>query len=160
VSGRLTDTPLTCPSETELGAFHDGELEYQRHEEIASHVASCESCASFLGGLRAMSQLFAAAPRPEPSFVSMSRLQRRLDSFSDAGLLRIAWTLSGIAAAILVAGSLWLKLSDPPAPTVVQSAPPWVNVTPSADTDALALGANTPAAWYLAETVVSGEAQP
>lgn len=137
-----------CLSEQKLSAYHDGEIVADERAVLESHVAECAECRERLTQLRAISSLFDDAGRPGLSQISLRRLHHRLESLTDRGLIRLGWTLSGVAASLLVAGSVWLTRmqSLPPSP------PPWVNVSLAMDTDAGGTDAASPAAqWYLAD---------
>ena len=63
-----------------LEAYHDGELEESRRQQVEAHLQSCESCRAELSRLRALAHLLQASPLPErltppERFVSQVRLQ-------------------------------------------------------------------------------------
>jgi hypothetical protein len=72
----------------------------------------------------------------------------------EGGLMRTAWMLSGLAASVLVAGSLWLANSQ----EAPQAAPPWVEV--SAASTSLGRDTTPAAEWYLAGTFSRMEETP
>ncbi|HEY8666258.1 MAG TPA: zf-HC2 domain-containing protein [Tepidisphaeraceae bacterium] len=145
-----------CLTSEELSAFHDGELDERGRAVAAQHLAECPACARELARLAAMSQLFVQSPDVHLSQIATARLHRRVDAAMEQGLLRIAWTLSGLAASVLLAGSMWLMHEHRAVP---QSAPPWVELT--AATNPLARDAASPAAqWYLADASGRGEEAP
>jgi anti-sigma factor RsiW len=152
----------TCALKPKLDAYHDGEL---RGEELASfeqHLAECSECSRQLAQLRAMSALLAAAPQVKLSQIAMHRLHRRIDAGgADQGLLRLGWTMSAIAASLLLVGSVWLtRMSNPPA--TPEAAPPWVGVPVVAQADpAYREIAATPAElWYLADASTRNDDLP
>jgi anti-sigma factor RsiW len=152
-----------CPT-NEIQSYHDGELDPARREAVASHITGCQPCSLMLAELVAMSNIFASAPLPQLSQMSMHRLHNKVEAAMERGLLRIAWVISGVAASILVGGSILLssmstmKQTMPAEPTnTVASAvetPPWIGSNVSAGTDAadtLSQTSATPVAqWYLA----------
>jgi hypothetical protein len=112
-----------------------------------------------------MSRWFADAPAPRLSQISLQRLHRRVDAVMDEGLLWTARVLSGMAAAVLIVGSIWLvHASSAPRSTVVQisSTPPWAGIPAStSDAELTSLSASTPAAqWYLTESSSRAEELP
>jgi anti-sigma factor RsiW len=164
-----------CPTIQELEAFFDGELSAARSAEIRAHLLSCSSCSAELAGLEAAAQLFRDAPMPRLSQISLHRLHAKLETVmqgeqeNELGILRIARTLSAIAACIVVAGSLWLshvRSAHHPNQTVatVQTPPPWTDVAVNTDTDAPAVssqdGGTVIAEYYLADASQRTDEQP
>ena len=96
----------------QLGPYVDGELDAAGREAVEAHVTTCPPCAGELAELRGLKRLFASAAAGSGAFAFSSESRRRLhehvDSLADEAVLRIGRALSGIAAAVLVAGALWL----------------------------------------------------
>lgn len=135
----------SCPYSNEIEALHDGELPEARRAEVGTHFEACAACRSELADLQEMSQAMADLPLGHLSQIGRHRLHVRLDQAMESGIVRTAWMLSGLAASILVVGSLWLSQSQ----EVTQAAPPWVEV--SMATTPLNREVSTPATeWYLA----------
>jgi anti-sigma factor RsiW len=154
-----------CSFTQQIDAYHDGELDAARRADVERHLAQCADCAAALERLRSMSRWFADAPAPRLSQISLQRLHRRVDAVMDEGLLWTARILSGIAAAVLIVGSIWLvHVSTVPRSAVVQvsSTPPWAGIPASAsDAELTSLSASTPAAqWYLTENSSRTEQLP
>ena len=145
-----------CPTEQKLSAYHDGELPGDERTAIARHLAWCEACARQLLQLGQMSAFITSSASGGISQIALKRLHNKLDEVMERGLVRWAWEVSGIAAAILLIGSVWLtQLKDPV--TASAGVPPWVGAQASADP--VVQVAPTPAAtWYLADArSVNGE---
>jgi anti-sigma factor RsiW len=115
---------------------------------VTAHLSECPACQLVITRLSAMSRLFAEAPRERLSQIARARLNRRMEAVMDRGMLRLAWTMSGLAASVLVICSVWLmNLKATPA-----APPPWVGVTYASDSAQAAREPATPAAeWYLAD---------
>lgn len=147
---------MTCNQTEQLHAYHDGELSPAEAAAMGQHVQSCPACSAELTGLRELSKAFARVESPRLSQISRARLHRNLDAVIERGLVRFAWSLSGVAAAVLLVGSIWLAQSPEP----VQAAPPWVDAVVYAHP--LGNRAETPAAqWYLADaTQRNGDETP
>lgn len=161
-----------CPTEQQLSAYHDGELaigdraEMARH--LAHHLAWCEACMRHLQQLRQMSGLVGSMSPDGLSQIAWHRLHAKLDEVMERGLVRWAWEVSAVAAAILLVSSVWLmRLSDSnssnPGTTAAAGAtavvPPWVSVQASADT--VQSETSTPAgAWYLADSRGASDGSP
>jgi len=162
---------MDCPTEQKLSAYHDGELSTDDRAELARHLAWCEACVRRLRQLRQMSGLMTSLAPEGLSQIAWHRLHAKLDEVIERGLIRWAWEVSGIAAAILLISSVCLmRMSDPrdatsnvaasPAANVTAIVPPWVNAQASVD-PVLSEPATTAAqAWYLADARGSSEVAP
>jgi len=110
----MSEVAMTeCSYSEQVSAYHDGELDAASGAVIERHLDSCPPCADRLAELRGMSRLFAATTLPHLSQIGMHRLHSRLDALIDGGLVRLARVMTGIAAAVLLVGSLWLIRSQP-----------------------------------------------
>lgn len=94
-----------CPSESELSAYYDGELQGRRAEEIAEHVRDCAACQRILRELGEMSSMIGAGPATEMPADALRRLDRRVADLPAMRLWRLGVALSGLAAAVLVAAA-------------------------------------------------------
>ncbi len=140
-----------CPSDQQLQAYFDRELSADARAEVEAHVKACAACQEQLRQLQAMSAMFAAMESPRLSQMSRARLHKQLGEVMDRGLVRLAWSLSGIAAAVLVGGLVWLQTSVAPVQAAApQAAPPWVDAMVSSHP--LTRDVSSPAAeYYLAD---------
>jgi len=84
-----------------LGAYHDGELEGSRRQQVEAHLQSCEGCRAELNRLRALAHLLQASPllaelTPPERFVSQVRLQLQPRPAQPAwrSVLEIGWRLT------------------------------------------------------------------
>jgi anti-sigma factor RsiW len=151
-----------CSFNQQISAYHDGELDSSRREEVERHLLQCPACSAELTELRKMSNLFVerAAPQPKLSQISLYRLHQQTQKVMEDGLVRIARAISAIAACVLVASSAWLmhtnQMAAPVKPVEASvGVPPWVDVTVAANRDSAAVDTTTPAAaWYLASARV------
>jgi hypothetical protein len=153
-----------CSYSSLASGYHDGELREPGLSEFRAHLVDCGPCSSELAVLRGISAGLArgAGDVPGMSPMAMARLQKAVSGgfyreALDGGLLRIAWTLSGIAAAILLAGTAWLaEVKSAP-----EAAPPWVSVAVNTEVEGATVDggaaneassvATPAAAWYLAD---------
>jgi anti-sigma factor RsiW len=147
-----------CPFNSRVMAYHDGELSPSEAEAMRVHLTQCDACIEALRQHEAMSTLFIEQQPALPSQISMHRLHRSVDRVASEGIVRIAHILQAIAAVLLVISSVWLarqsnaknEQPDGSVATVIQPAPPWLDVM-RRDSDSTLADANTPAAtWYLA----------
>ena len=101
-----------CEFNEQIGPYLDGELDAPRRAALEAHLPACAPCAQDLADLQGLKQLFHTAASGEGTFAFPDAVRLRLhdhvDSLGDLGLLRIGRALGGIAACVLVAGSLWL----------------------------------------------------
>ncbi len=74
-----------CPDRELLSAFADGEVPSPWNERLASHVASCPSCAATLAGFRSLSERLKAAPSFEEQ-ATVERIAARLGERLDGNL--------------------------------------------------------------------------
>jgi anti-sigma factor RsiW len=143
-----------CPTSDELSAYYDGRLDGRR-ESIAGHIAECAACSLEIARLGALSGLLAAMARPQLSQIVRHRLHDKIDLAMERGLIRFGWSLSGIAASVLIVGSAWLMHVGSTVRQTAEAAPPWLGVATTTDTDAVVANARTPAAaMYLADSSV------
>jgi anti-sigma factor RsiW len=142
---------MPCPTGEELSAYHDGRVSGDRLESLRRHIAECDPCALEVSRLAALSTLFANAVRPRLSQMSRHRLHNKIDQAMERGLIRFGWSISGIAASILLVSSVWL-MHVGTAKQTTESAPPWLGVAVSTEADSVVQNARTPAAaLYLAD---------
>src|SRR5829696_6077677 len=109
----------------QLDAYHDGELDAARIEQIDAHLRECPACARALQSMRSMSRLMQSAPMAEMSSDALARLHAEVDRTMDRSLLPLARSFVGIAASILIfatAGLLWMQPSPASAPQAWEGA--------------------------------------
>ncbi len=137
---------MNCDRTSKLPAYHDGELSPAEAAELESHLSACLICSAELADLRGLSMQFAQVEQPRLSQIERHRVHRALDAIMERAVVRFAWSLSGVAAAVLIVGTFWLSQATEP----VQAAPPWVDAAVYAHS--LGDNAQSPAAqWYLAD---------
>ena len=100
---------MNCETESRLSAYYDGELAPAERAVLGSHLLSCGDCRAALAAMRETSALFAGSQPQGLSQIARHRLHQNIDRQLERGLVRLSWALSGVAAAIVVAGSLWLN---------------------------------------------------
>ena len=114
-------------------AFADGELRPEEARAFEAHLAGCAECAAVLADVRAISRVFAAAPRPRAT----PELRRRLASIPgeerERALARTAGWLTAAAAGLLVAGAAWLWAGSAES---ASPAPAWEIATMVGEPDA------------------------
>ena len=104
---------MECPYTGQIGAYLDGELDVAERRALEAHLSSCAACARETAEVRSLKALFAAAEYPALAGRAVERLHDEAESLYERGTVRIARALSGIAACLLIAGSLWLSQSRP-----------------------------------------------
>ncbi len=149
-----------CPDELRLSAYHDGELPAADRAVVQRHLADCPPCVGYLDGLARVSAWMVAGGAAAGGLTPLvrARLHRRVDAMFEQGLVRFGWELSGVAAAVLLAGSAWLAwaahASAPATTATAATLPPWVEAQVAAGADPVSasqLPATPAAAWYLAD---------
>lgn len=155
---------MDCGFSEQLEAYHDGELSAAAASALEAHLPTCPTCSQRLAELAQMSNLFAAAPVPHLSQISLHRLHHKIADEMDRGLVRLAWTLSAVAAVIMVVASAWLMQVKEIAPTPIataQVAPPWSGVPTSFESETVLHESATPVAqWYLADASSRSDDSP
>jgi anti-sigma factor RsiW len=156
---------MDCGFDEQLEAYHDGELSAAQASALEAHLPTCPTCSQRLAELAQMSNLFAAAPIPHLSQISLHRLHHKVADEMDRGLVRLAWTLSAVAAVIMVVASAWLmRIENTPAAAPIitaQAAPPWAGVPASVEIEVVSREAATPVAtWYLADASSRSDDSP
>jgi anti-sigma factor RsiW len=146
-----------CEFTNKIEAYHDGELDPSQRALVELHLAHCDDCRHVLNRLQAMSALIASSEQPRLSQISRYRLHQKIDAAMERGLLRLAWTMSGIAASVLLVSSAWLmRVNENALAQVPSEAPPWMAVSLATSGDPVVRDAASPAAqWYLADATSS-----
>ena len=96
-----------CPDNQRLSAFLDGELDAAECAAIERHLPQCETCSVALRDFRQISRLVGHWELPEISAGGLRKLHTRIDVLGWRRLERLAFTLSSMAAALVVATVLW-----------------------------------------------------
>ncbi len=151
-----------CPEELRLSAYHDGELPAADRADVDRHLLGCPPCRAYVADLGRTSAWLATAAAASVAGLSplaRARLHRRVDATLEQGLVRFGWRLSGLAAAVVLAGSAWMTwaagAAAPAGTATVATLPPWVAVQAAAGADPVSASqppATPAAAWYLADS--------
>jgi anti-sigma factor RsiW len=110
---------------SQLEAYHDGELDAAQRQQVELHLGDCAICARVLRSLQSMSRSMQALPMAEMSADAMTRLHAEVDRTMDRSLLPLARSFVGIAAAILMvatAGLWWMHPAHASAPQAWEGA--------------------------------------
>lgn len=133
---------------SKLESYHDRQLDAAGRDAVERHLAGCGDCAAELAELQNISQMFAEIPTPRLSQIALYRLHSNLDLLTDRGLLRLARVMTGLAASVLLLGSLWLMRPHPvavPANTSLALLPLQV------EEQSLASADSSPSDWMVSE---------
>ena len=138
-----------CPQEIQqqVQAYHDGELPAQGRAAVEAHLAVCADCTSELTRLRALS----AALRDWAPVMPAGAMERLYDRTHDLEqetlILPLVRRLTGLAAAVLLAGSIWLSTQHQPAVTTPAANSAANPTFASATSPAVAPTPELPEAW-------------
>jgi len=106
-----------CPSESRLHAYHDAELDAATSDEVARHVAACQSCTHRLAELREMSDAMAGYDAGNDlTPMELARLHRSLDVAEEGSLIRFSTVLATMAASVLIISLTWIGQTPAQAP--------------------------------------------
>jgi anti-sigma factor RsiW len=152
-------TDNNCLTDQKLSAFHDGEITADERAVLSRHLAWCEACIRRMEELRAISSLISSGTPGGLSQIAMRRLHNKLDEVMERGLVRWAWEVSGIAAAILLVGSIWLAQLAEPASAATAVVPPWVGAQASV-VSATPESSSAAEVWYLADARNTSDSNP
>jgi anti-sigma factor RsiW len=97
----------SCDQDQYLEVYLDGELSEADRRRVEQHLAICDACTRELARLRRLSGAFAAY-RPVLSAEALERLHDAVAQTWDLGVIRLARRISAVAAAVVLAGSLYL----------------------------------------------------
>jgi anti-sigma factor RsiW len=97
----------SCDQTQYLEAYLDGELPDADRQRVEQHLAICAACTRELARLRRLSAAFAGY-RPTLSADALDRLHDAVANTWDLGVIRLARRISAVAAAVVLAGSLYL----------------------------------------------------
>jgi len=97
-----------CTYSTMLGTYHDGELSAEDRSKVEAHLAHCPACAAELEHYVRLSGTFAAFEPPRIAPEALRRIANEPPVWVQRGYLRFVESLTGIAAAILLAASGWM----------------------------------------------------
>ncbi len=137
---------MACEFRQRLDAYYDGELSEPDAAAVSAHLAQCPQCAAALCEMRELSAAFAPLAGASMSQIGTARAHRAADRAADsaeAGSIgTIAAVFGGLAASILIVGSVWLfETRDEPASlngqpvvaTAPRPAPEWERVAMTLD---------------------------
>lgn len=128
--------PGACPHEHLVSPYLDGELSPERLASFEAHLAGCEPCARAIRETQRLSGILARASVPAIPPGLLDGLHAIPSTERDRGMIRTAFALTSVAAALLVAGSAWLWLGGSAARTSLDwELAATASDTPAADGD-------------------------
>jgi anti-sigma factor RsiW len=102
----------SCSWTTRLSAYHDGELSSSDAMSVETHLAGCSLCQRELRDYRRMSLMVGRVDIPDMPVGALSQIKRQIRSEGNLLILRVARRMTGVAAAVLVAGCFWLMRAN------------------------------------------------
>jgi anti-sigma factor RsiW len=101
-----------CEWTIRLSAYHDGELSPAEAAIVERHLAECPACQRELRQLRRLSLIVGRAEAAAPSATTVASIKRQLEWEGNPMVLHLARRMTGVAAAVLLAGALWLVTAN------------------------------------------------
>ncbi|HEY7087374.1 MAG TPA: zf-HC2 domain-containing protein [Tepidisphaeraceae bacterium] len=98
-----------CPNESQVHAYHDGELPSEQRVVFEAHLATCAECRELLAELKGLTHIFAEVPLAQMSPRAMGRMYGSWNAAKAAGergIRQLASLLTAAAAVVLVMVSL------------------------------------------------------
>jgi hypothetical protein len=138
ISQGLSQPNNGCETSAQLSAYYDGELDPAAAARIEQHLPGCDECRSELNEIRELSVLAARIGEEGMSSGGLRKIHRLVDLDQGYFILRIAGALTGLAASVMVIGSVWLReIPAKPAASgqivIIDSASPAWNVAMNID---------------------------
>ena len=126
---------VCCDWSNRLSAYHDGELSEADAASVESHLATCQICRYELGQYRQMALMLNRADIPELSAKALAGMKQQIDWEGNLVILRFARRMTGIAAAVLLAGTFWLVSANSSGGAAPSQVHDWeaAAVSPNAD---------------------------
>jgi anti-sigma factor RsiW len=124
---------MSCDQIPYLDAYLDGELPDADRRRVEQHLAACGECATELSRLRRLSAMIAGHRTPALSAAVLARIHDAVEAERpDLMILSLARRISAVAAAVVLAGSLYLTFFEAPQVTAASAPPPvWEQVAVS-----------------------------
>ena len=101
-----------CPYIHRVDAYHDDAMDRVEADRMVEHLLTCPACAERLRQIRAIGNVVASFPSGPMPAVAKERLHRAVADAVDRGPARFAWELTGLAASVLIAASIWLRAAN------------------------------------------------
>lgn len=121
----------SCDQSQYLEAYLDDELPEPDRRRVQQHLAICAACSRELARLRRLSGAFANY-RPMLSADALDRIHDAVANAWDIGVIRLSRRISAVAAAVVLAGSLYLTFFQAEQATAV---PVWEQAAVSRPAD-------------------------
>jgi hypothetical protein len=105
-----------CDVQSQLSAYHDGELDCESADVVQAHLKICAPCRRELAELDKITRLFAGKRQTQMLPLELARLHLNLSpsaqqssgELAETEFLRTAKMLSALAASILIISFVWL----------------------------------------------------
>ncbi len=143
---------LKCPQISRVSAFYDKELAVGPQVDMQAHIAGCEVCLAELESLRGLSGRLAGMRMPAVASDLGERLRRRLEAQEERGLLHVAQAMMGIAAALMIASLVGLRMINSNTVTArVEPNPDWAVAAEHPSGDVAGAGQQTVLAQWIVD---------
>lgn len=101
-----------CEWTIRLSAYHDGELPEADVMAVEQHVSQCPACQRDLRQYRKLSVLIGREEIPELAGATLEKMKDAIEWEGNPVILRLARRMTGIAAAVVIGGALWLMTGN------------------------------------------------
>ena len=101
-----------CDRTRRVGAYHDGELTAVEGERLESHLGGCPPCRAELRAVTEVSALLRTTAAAEAPAGLLERLHAAVAALRDRLIRRFAYRVAAVAAAVLIACTVWLWRAD------------------------------------------------
>jgi anti-sigma factor RsiW len=114
-----------CKQAARVSAYFDGELAPELRAPLEAHLAACSACQAELESLRRLSGRLQTIKFPAATGAMSARLRARLEAQEETGLLHAAQAMMGIAAALMIAALVGLRMLGSSGTVAAAPNPDW-----------------------------------
>jgi anti-sigma factor RsiW len=145
---------LDCKQRAKVSAFYDNELPEPQKAEMEAHLAACGRCQAELEALKGLSGRLSRMKTPAVSKDLALRIRERLEAQEERGLLHVAQAMMGIAAAIMIAALVGIRMMNNAVTTVPN--PDWAVAAQHPSEEVAGGGQETVLAQWIVDDLSEG----
>lgn len=149
---------LDCKQRGRVSAYYDNELGSGPKAEMAAHLAACGKCQAELEALKALSGRLTSMKTPAVTKDMAARIRQRLEAQEERGLLHVVQAMMGIAAALMIAALVGLRMLNNP--VTPEPNPDWAVAAQHPSEEVAGSGQETVlAAQWIVDDLSTGDTQ-